>query len=124
MIQNSTSSKTRKRRLSDADAIRTPKQPLDSMAGPRLHTVSDPLPPSTVGSEHSIDEWFKANFDALFALPPPADVAEPDLSTQWEVELFNNYILPPNTQEALIPRESEFLFCVAAANVQHFTSRS
>ena len=94
------------------------------MAGPRLHTVSDPLPLSTVESEHSIDEWFKANFDALFALPPPADVAEPDLSTQWEVELFNNYILPENPQEALIPCESALFFGVAVANVQTFTSYS
>lgn len=75
------------------------------MAGPRLHSVSDPLPLSTLGSECSIDEWFNTNFDALFALPPPVDVAEPDYSTQWEVQLFNNYSIPGDLQN-LTPRES------------------
>ena len=83
------------------------------MAGPRPHAVSDPLPLSTLESEVSIDEWFKTNFDALFALPPPVDVVEPDLSTQWEVELFSNYSIPENPQKVLTPRESvsSFLGC-------------
>ena len=80
------------------------------MVGPRLHAVSDPLPLSTVDGEQSIDEWFKANFDSLFALPPPVDVTEPDFSTQWEIELFNKYTLPENPQEVPVLRESLISF--------------
>lgn len=76
------------------------------MVGPRLHSVSDPLPLSALDSECSIDEWFNTNFDALFALPPLVDVAEPDHSTQWEVNLFNNYSIPEDLQKVLAPRES------------------
>ncbi|KAF8545987.1 hypothetical protein OG21DRAFT_1518416 [Imleria badia] len=99
VTQSFTHSKPHERRLSDADTTRLPKRPRDSMAGLRLHTVSDPLPLSTLESEHSIDEWFKTNF----ALPPPADVTQPDHSTQWEVELFNNYTIPQYLQEAVTP---------------------
>ena len=62
-----------------------PKHSGAPTAEPCLHTVSDPLPLSTLESEHSIDEWFKTNFDALyalFAIPPPVDITELDLSTQ------------------------------------------
>lgn len=71
ITQSFTNSKRRKRRISDADTTRLSKHPRDSMSGPRLHAVSDPLPLSTLESEHSIDGWFRTNFDALFALPPP-----------------------------------------------------
>ncbi|KAF8560023.1 hypothetical protein OG21DRAFT_1502381 [Imleria badia] len=91
--QSSTNiSASRKRCLSDADATGIPK-PLT--AEPLLHAVSDPLPLSTLESDHIIDEWFNSNFDTLFTIPPPADVIEPDLSTQWDVELFSNYNIPP-----------------------------
>ncbi|KAI9570246.1 C-terminal domain of homeodomain 1-domain-containing protein [Boletus coccyginus] len=103
IAQSSTNSRPRRRRLSDADTTRLPKRPRDSMAGPPLHAVPDPLPLTTLESERSIDEWFKTNFDALFALPPPVDVTEPDHSTQWEVELFNNYIIPEDPQKTLTP---------------------
>ncbi|KAF8140605.1 C-terminal domain of homeodomain 1-domain-containing protein [Boletus edulis] len=88
-----------KRRLSNVDTTRLPTRSRDSMAGPCPHAVSDLLPLSTLESEHSIDEWFQSNFDALFTLPPPVDVSEPDHSTQWEVELFNNYSMPEDPQE-------------------------
>lgn len=93
------------------------------MAGPCLHAVSD-LPLSTLEGEHSIDEWFKTNFDALFALPPPVDVAEPDLLTQWEVELFNNYIIPEYSQKPLTSRESMSSFQDAVPNARHLASHS
>lgn len=99
-----------KRCLSNADTIGSPKRPPDSMARLCSHAVSDPLPLSTLESEVSIDEWFKTNFDALFALPLPVDVIEPDLSTQWEVELFSNYSIPENPQKVLTPGESVFSF--------------
>lgn len=94
------------------------------MAGPRLHSVSDPLPFSTLESECSIDEWFNTNFDSLFALPPPVDVAEPDLSTQWEVELFNNYSIPEDLQKALTPRESVSSFRGVVPDIRHLASHS
>ncbi|KAG8219497.1 putative mating-type protein beta [Butyriboletus roseoflavus] len=105
VTQSFADSTTRKRRLSDADAdaIRSPKRPREWMAGPRPNTVSEPFPLSTLESDVSIDEWFKTNFDALFALPPPVDVVEPDLSTQWEIELFNNYSIPENPQKVFTP---------------------
>jgi hypothetical protein len=53
---NSKRRKRRKRRKSDADTTRLPKHPRESMSGPRLHAVSDPLPLSTLKNEHSIDE--------------------------------------------------------------------
>ncbi|KIK76811.1 hypothetical protein PAXRUDRAFT_168707 [Paxillus rubicundulus Ve08.2h10] len=89
---------SRKRRLSDADARSMLKHPRGSQTGPRLHPVSDLLPHSNVESEHSVDEWFSTNFDALFALPPPVDAAEPDFSAQWEVELFSDYSMPRDLQ--------------------------
>jgi len=98
--QGSTNINSRKRRLSNPDATGVLKRPRASMTGPRL---SDPLPLSDPESEYSIDEWFKTNFDDLFSLPPPVDVTEPDILTQWEVELFNNYTLPENSQTTLIP---------------------
>jgi len=118
IAQNSTNSRPRKRRLSDADTTRLPKRPRASMAGP-LHAVSDPLPLATPESELSIDEWFKTNFDALFALPPPVDVTEPDHSTQWEVELFNNYIIPEDPRKSLTPCESVASFRRAVINVRN-----
>ncbi|KAF9225447.1 hypothetical protein BS17DRAFT_879469 [Gyrodon lividus] len=102
----------RKRRLSDADPSSMPKRPRGSMAGPRLHAVSDPLPRFHLESEYCIDEWFNTNFDALFALPPPVGAADPDFSAPWEVELFSDYSIlqdlrkriskspPPSTQES------------------------
>ena len=94
------------------------------MPGPRLHAVSDPLPPSTPESERSIDEWFKTNFDALFTLPPPVDVTEPDHSTQWEVELFQNYNIPEDPQKAITPGESVSSFWGAVTNVRRLASHS
>ena len=90
----------RKRPLSDADATGIPKRPHDSMAAPRLHTVSDPLPRSNMENEYSIDDWFNTNFDALFAIPPPVDATEPDFSASWEVELFKDYNIPGNPKYA------------------------
>ena len=90
----------RKRRLSDADATGIPKRPYDSMAAPRLHTVSDPLPRSNMENEYSIDDWFNTNFDALFVIPPPVDATEPDFSASWEVELFKDYNIPGNPKYA------------------------
>ncbi|KAF8560025.1 hypothetical protein OG21DRAFT_1479878 [Imleria badia] len=101
--QNSGNINFHKRRLSDPHATGIPKRPRATIAEPRLHSVSDPLPLSTLESRHSIDEWFKINFDVLFAFPPPVDVTEPDHSTQWEVELFNNYSIPEDLQKALTP---------------------
>ncbi|KAF9245780.1 hypothetical protein BU15DRAFT_85472 [Melanogaster broomeanus] len=75
------------RRLSDADASCVPKRP------------RDPLPRTDLEGEHSIDEWFNTNFDALFALPPPVDAAEPDFSAPWEVELFSDYSLPQDPRK-------------------------
>ena len=89
------------------------------IAEPCLHSVSDPLPLSTLESEHSIDEWFKTNFDALFAIPPPVDVTELDLSTQWDVELFNNYSNREDLKKTLAPRESASSFRDAVANIRH-----
>ena len=91
---------SRKRRLSDADATGIPKRPLDSMAAPRLHTVSDPRPRSNLENEYSIDDWFNTNFDDLFAIPPPVDATEPDFSASWEVELFKDYSIPGNPKYA------------------------
>ncbi|KIJ08122.1 hypothetical protein PAXINDRAFT_102675 [Paxillus involutus ATCC 200175] len=90
---------SRRRRLSDADPCGLPKRPRGSITGPRLHAVSDPLPRSQAESEYSVDEWFNTNFDALFALPPPVDAAEPDISAQWEVELFSDYSIPQDLQK-------------------------
>ncbi|KAG6380870.1 C-terminal domain of homeodomain 1-domain-containing protein [Boletus reticuloceps] len=84
-----------KRRLSDVDDTGMRRRLQESIAEPYLHSVSYPLPLSTSESEYSIDEWFNSNFDALFTLPPPVDVIEPDLSAQWEVELFSDYTIPP-----------------------------
>jgi hypothetical protein len=84
---------------------------------PPLHAISDTLPLSDPESEYSIDEWFKTNFDDLFSLPPPVNVAEPDILTQWEVELFNNYTLPEDSRTTLIPRESMSFFHDVATNV-------
>lgn len=91
---------SRKRRLSDANATGIPKRPRDSMAAPRLHTVSDPLPRSNMENEYSIDDWFNTNFDALFTIPPPVDATELDFSTSWEVELFRDYSIPENPKHA------------------------
>ena len=125
ITQSFTNSKRRKRRLSDADTTRLSKHPRDSMSGPLLHAVSDPLPLSTLESEHSIDEWFRTNFDALFALPPPVDVTEPDHSTPWEIELFQNYVIPEDPQKSLVPCESVSSFRDAVVtNVRHLASHS
>jgi hypothetical protein len=104
----------RKRRLSDADVTGIPKHPSGITTGPHLHVVSDPLPLSTLESDHNIDEWFNSNFEALFALPPPVDVIEPDLSAQWEIELFSDYNIPVEPQKrpfrSLNPREFILFF--------------
>ena len=63
---------------------------------PCLHTLSDPLPRSNTENEYSIDDWFNANFDDLFVIPPPVDATAPDLSAPWEVELFKDYSIPDN----------------------------
>lgn len=76
-----------------------PKYPQRLIAGPCLHAVSDPLPVSTLESDRTIDEWFNDNFDDLFSFPPPVDVMAPDLSVQWEVELFDNYNIPQEPQK-------------------------
>ncbi|KIJ66276.1 hypothetical protein HYDPIDRAFT_186703 [Hydnomerulius pinastri MD-312] len=105
------STASRKRRLSEADASGLPKRPRGSMGVPRLHAVSDPLPRSSVESEYSIDEWFNINFDALFALPPPVDSAEPDHSAPWEVELFSDYCIPQDlrrTSKSPSPHTPEY----------------
>ena len=91
---------SRKRRLSDANPTGIPKRLRDSMAAPCLQTVSDPLSRSNMESEHSIDDWFNTNFDALFAIPPPVDATEPDFSAPWEVELFKDYSIPGNPKYA------------------------
>ncbi|KAF8119220.1 C-terminal domain of homeodomain 1-domain-containing protein [Boletus edulis] len=101
--ENTVNINSHKRRLSDPHTIGVPKRPRPSMAGPPLQSVSDQLPLSILESEYSIDEWFNTNFDALFALPPPVDVAKPDHSIRWEVELFNNYSIPEDPQEAPNP---------------------
>ncbi|KAF8415104.1 C-terminal domain of homeodomain 1-domain-containing protein [Boletus edulis BED1] len=90
-------SPSHKRRLSDAGATETLKRPHGSTATPRLQAVSDSLPPN-MENEYSIDDWFNANFDALFAIPPPVDATEPDFSAGWEVELFKDYSIPGNSK--------------------------
>ena len=87
---------SRKRRRFDAGITWFPKRPQGSVAASHLHTVPDPLPRSNMENEYSIDDWFNANFDDLFAIPPPVDAAEPDFSASWEVELFRNYSIPGN----------------------------
>ncbi|KAG8219503.1 putative homeodomain protein [Butyriboletus roseoflavus] len=91
---------SRKRRLSDTDVNGIPKRPRGSLAAPRLHIASDPLPYPTMENEYSIDDWFNTNFDALFAIPPPVDATEPDFSASWEVELFRDYSIPGNPKHA------------------------
>ena len=91
---------SRKRRLSDADVNGIPKRLRGSVAAPRPHIVSDPLPYPNLENEHSIDDWFNANFDTLFAIPPPVDATEPDFSASWEVELFRDYSIPGNPKHA------------------------
>ncbi|KAN0100309.1 C-terminal domain of homeodomain 1 domain containing protein [Tylopilus felleus] len=93
-------SSSRKRPLSDTDAIGIPKYPSDSTAAPRLHTISDPPPRSHIENEYSLDDWFNTNFDSLFAIPPPVDATQPDFSTPWEVELFKDYSIPRSTKYA------------------------
>jgi hypothetical protein len=90
----------RKRRLSAVDAPGIPEHPRDPMTVSRLHTESDPLLRSNMENEYSIDDWFNTNFDALFAIPPPADVTKPDFSASWEVELFKDYSIPGNPKYA------------------------
>ncbi|KAG6380871.1 C-terminal domain of homeodomain 1-domain-containing protein [Boletus reticuloceps] len=89
-----------KRCLSDPDATGIPKCPHGSMAAPHLQSVSDPSPRSNMENEHSIDDWFNANFDALFAIPPPVDATEPNFTAGWEVELFKDYSIPGNPKYA------------------------
>ena len=104
--QPDTKALSHKRRLSDADSVGVPKRPCTSIAGPRLHAVSDPLPRSI--ADHSIDDWYNANFNALFDIPPPVDATEPDFSTPWEVEMFRDYNLPNFSKSApkfLLTRE-------------------
>ncbi|KAF8445585.1 C-terminal domain of homeodomain 1-domain-containing protein [Boletus edulis BED1] len=88
-----------KRCLSDADATGIPKCPHGSMATPHLQSVSGPSP-SNMENELSIDDWFNANFDALFAIPPPVHATEPDFTAGWEVELFKDYSIPGNPKYA------------------------
>ncbi|KAF8140602.1 C-terminal domain of homeodomain 1-domain-containing protein [Boletus edulis] len=89
-----------KRCLFDADAMGIPKCPHGPMAAPHLQNVSDPSPGSNMENELSIDDWFNANFDALFAIPPPVDATEPDFTAGWEVELFKDYSIPGNPKYA------------------------
>ncbi|KAF8445582.1 hypothetical protein L210DRAFT_3501531 [Boletus edulis BED1] len=69
--------------------------------GTTLQSVSNHLPLSVLESEYSIDEWLILIY--LFVLPPPVDVANPDLSTRWEVQLFNNYSIPEDLQKTPSP---------------------
>ena len=97
---------SRKQYHSDVSGI--PKHSRGSIATPGRHIVSDPLPRPDLENEHSIDDWFNTNFDALFAIPPPVDATEPDFSASWEVELFKDYSIPGNTKCAPMhphPRE-------------------
>ena len=101
-----------------------PKRLGAPIAEPCLHSVSDPLPFFTLESERSTDEWFKTNFDALFAIPPPVDITELDLSTQWNVELFNNYSNREDLKKTLAPREPASSFRDAITNVRYSRYRS
>ena len=119
---------SRKQRLS-ADTTGIPRPSPELTAAPRLHDVLDPLPLSTLESDRSIDEWFKSNFDTLFAIPPPVDVVEPDLSAQWDVELFSNYNIPPEEPQkrpfkSLNPREHFFFHTFLQLTLEIFISRS
>lgn len=82
----------KKRRLSDPDCNRLPRRRVNY--GPRVQTVSDPLPCIPSATEHSIDEWFNLDFAHLFEVPPPVLSEVPDQSALLEVELFSDYSLP------------------------------
>lgn len=70
----------RKRRLSDAGSQGTIKRPRNILSGPRLHSVSDPLPSST-----TLSAWFESHF----GIPSAVTADEPNLSLPFDVELYD-----------------------------------
>ncbi|OJA19541.1 mating-type homeodomain transcription factor A1 [Rhizopogon vesiculosus] len=89
------SGSSRKRRLSDGDSHCVPKRPRGVLTGPRVHTVSDPLP----RPESGIDDWFQTNF---FEVPPPVENVGFDQSTPLDIEVFSGYTFS-DTQENSMP---------------------
>ncbi|KAF5384831.1 hypothetical protein D9615_001300 [Tricholomella constricta] len=75
----------RKRRLSDSDGQGAPKRPRNLPVGPRLQSVSDPLPLSSALFDASaFDGWFLQHFD--FQAAPNAGTISP---SGFDVELGN-----------------------------------
>lgn len=99
---------TCKRWLPDVDVQGFPKDFFGPNMGPRIHTVSDPLPRSTLDTS-DIDEWFNAHFTNLFEFPPSAST-ELDQTLPWEVELYHGYSIPSRDHNSLqIPHDSSTL---------------
>lgn len=89
--------RSRKRRLSEVNQQTLPKRPRGLPAAPRLQAVSDPLPRSAASDESLVDNWFQTHFTTLFDLPAPVNCSDLDSSAQWEVELFDGYSIPPES---------------------------
>lgn len=71
---------SRKRRLSDADSQGAPKRPRNILSGPRLHSVSDPLPSSS-----ALSAWFENHF----GIPSTVTADDPNVSLPFDVELYD-----------------------------------
>ncbi|KAG6910538.1 hypothetical protein DXG01_009957 [Tephrocybe rancida] len=97
----------RKRRLSESDGQSAPKRPRNIAPGPRLQTVSDPLPLSSnfLFGESSFDGWFQQAFDR----PEIGEISPSGFS----VELCNLSDFDcdtPATSRSASPEHSEQLF--------------
>lgn len=68
-----------------------PKRPRGLHVGPRIHTVSDPLPRASVSPERGIDDWFQTNF---FEIPGPVENVGFDQFAPVDIQIFNGYTFP------------------------------
>lgn len=81
---------SRKRRLSDADVRGPQKRPRGLNVEPRLHTVSDPLPMSSVMVQAlEPQNWNMSDFEFNFELPSTVTSQPLDPSVPIDVEFFN-----------------------------------
>lgn len=96
---------SRKRRLSEADGHGAPKRPRNLPVGPRMQTVSDPLPISSILFEaSSMDDWFQSNFGIPNS--PQDDDLDPFFPLDVEVFDYSALGLDPQSSAStvLLPR--------------------